>query len=42
LEGYETLKGDFLDFFFLCMLFNTLLHLPSLRFHCVRDAGIET
>ncbi len=28
-------RGDFFGFFFLCVLYSTLLHLPPLRFHCV-------
>ncbi len=33
----STLFLSFFPFFFLCALFNsTLLHLPPLRFHCVR------
>jgi hypothetical protein len=48
----DTLKGEFVGFFYFYVSYSTLLHLPPLRFNCVggcwdrtqdcRDFGIDS
>jgi hypothetical protein len=40
-EEYLSIKGDNLDFFYVRVLYSTLLHLPPLRFECVRTLGFN-
>jgi hypothetical protein len=41
LQAGISFKGGFFGFFLFYVRYSTLFHLPSLRFHCVEDAGIE-